>query len=98
MDSIKITLPEVTRLANEIRNINVRLNDSLLSCKQEMNALSNVWESAGASEIIARFEHFSLRFNEEYETIENYARFLDQTVASYDSLEATIKANAGNFA
>ena len=97
MEAIRITLPQVTELASEIRGINSRLFETLEEVKTQMRSLSAVWESEGAEEIRSRFDIFSLRFAEQYETIENYAAFLDHTVSSYDALEATIKANAGNF-
>lgn len=97
MEEIRIQLAEVSELANEIRNINTELLDTLDGIKSIMRQLNAVWTSTGAETILDRFDRFALRFQEEYETIDNYARFLDRTVASYDSLESTITSNASNF-
>jgi len=97
MHNIQITLPEVSALAKEMRVLNEQMREVLENTKQQMNALAGVWQSQGAEEIRARFQHFSLRLQQEYDTIERYAKFLDHTVASYDSLESTIKANASTF-
>lgn len=97
MDQIKISLGEVSNLANQIRLINTNLDDVLNYVKQLMNELNGVWNSDGATAIMNRFVQFSSRFEKESKTIENYARFLDYTVASYDNLESTITGNASTF-
>lgn len=97
MEQIKISLNEVSDLANDIRRINENLNDVLEYVHNEMKALSNIWDSDGSDLIRQRFEHFSRKFSEEKETIEAYAKFLDYTVASYSSLESTISKNANSF-
>ena len=96
-DHIKITMPEVSNTANQMRNLNAQLDDVLKNITNLMNDLNSVWQSEGAETIIARFKHFSNRFIKESETIEDYCKFLDLTVQSYDSLESTITANASNF-
>lgn len=97
MEHIKITLGEVSNLANQIRLINTNLDDVLQYVKRLMNDLNGVWSSDGANAIQNRFLQFSSRFDEESKTIEGYARFLDYTVSSYDNLESTIEANAQTF-
>ena len=96
-NSIKITLPEVSNIASEIRNCNANLDASLSTVTKLMNELNSIWYSQGQETLLARFQKFSARFGEESEIIESYARFLDDTVSSYDSLESTIVANAANF-
>lgn len=97
MEHIKITLPEVSNLASQIRLINEEMYDVLVNAEKLMEELNGVWISDGASTIFMRFKNFTRRFTEEKETIETYARFLDHTVSSYDSLETTIEANASSF-
>ena len=96
-NSIKITLPEVSNIASEIRNCNANLDASLATVTKLMNELNSIWLSQGQETLLARFQKFSSRFTDESEIIESYARFLDDTVSSYDSLESTIVANAANF-
>ena len=96
-NQIKITMPEVSNTAGQMRNLNNQLDDTLKAISNMMNELSSVWDSEGAETIIARFKKFANRFVIESETIEDYCKFLDLTVQSYDSLESTITANASNF-
>lgn len=97
LEHIKISLGEVSNLANQIRQINANLDDILRYVKQLMLELNTIWDSDGARAIQMRFAQFSNRFVEESETIEKYAHFLDYTVSSYDNLETTIESNAQEF-
>lgn len=97
MEHIKITLAEVANLASQIRLLNEQMQTVLNQAEKEMDQLNGIWISDGASAILMRFKTFTSRFIEEKEAIETYARFLDHTVSSYDSLESTIEANASAF-
>lgn len=97
MDELRISLPEVSASANQIRAYNASLDETLSYVSKVMNDLNSIWLSAGEETLLARFQKFSRKFIGESEIIENYARFLDDTVSSYDSLESTIVANASNF-
>lgn len=96
-DRINITLPEVEECSHVMRSLNSQLDDVLSRISNDMNALQAVWQSSGAETIINRFHHFSKRFLQESETIEEYCRFLDFTVQTYQSLESTITSNAETF-
>lgn len=97
MDELKISLPEVSATASQIRNYNANLDETLSYVNKQMNQLNSVWLSEGEETLLARFQKFAQKFLNESEIIENYARFLDETVSSYDTLESTIVANASNF-
>ena len=97
MDEIRITLAELSDTAAQMRNYNATLDDILSFVKKTMNDLQVVWESDGEYTLLNAFNKFSGRFIEESEVIESYARFLDDTVNNYDSLESTIVSNATNF-
>ena len=94
MDQLKISLPEVSQTASSIRNYNSNLDETLSYVNKIMNELNAIWLSEGEETLLARFQKFSQKFLNESEI---YARFLDDTVSSYDSLESTIVANASNF-
>lgn len=96
-DSLKISLSEVQSSAAAIRNHNQNLDETLSYVSKLMNELHSVWLSNGEETLLSRFQNFSNKFISESEIIESYAKFLDDTVASYDSLESTIVANASNF-
>ena len=97
MDELRISLPEVSATASQIRNYNSKLDETLSYVNKTMNDLNAIWLSDGEETLLARFQKFAQKFIDESEVIENYARFLDDTVSSYDSLESTIVANASNF-
>jgi hypothetical protein len=97
MDNIRITLPEVSETASQIRNYNSTLDEILNFVSKTMNELNSIWESDGQEMLLSRFQRFATRFIDESEVIESYARFLDSTVSDYDSLESTIVANASSF-
>jgi uncharacterized protein YukE len=96
MANIRISLNEVADTASRIRSLNQAMYDALSDMKREMNALNGTWISDGSEEIRNRFNLFSNRFDHHREVIESYARFLDLTVSSYDSLESTITGNASS--
>ena len=97
MEDLKITLYEVSQIANEIKRLNVNIDDSLQYVKREMDSLGTYWISDGSEMIKQRFNHFSNKFIEQREIIDAYAKFLDYVVTSYDSLESTIYNNASNL-
>lgn len=97
MDNIKITIPEVSASATAIRTINNNLDEVLCGVSRMMNDLSGFWEGTAGETIVQRFQKFANKFIDENQTIEAYAKFLDYTVSSYDSLESTITSNASSF-
>ena len=97
MDELKISLSDVSNTATQIRNYNSKLDDTLSYVNKIMNELNSIWLSEGEETLLGRFQRFAQKFLNESEVIENYARFLDETVSSYDTLESTIVANASNF-
>lgn len=97
MDLLKISLTEVSNAASQIRSCNSRLDETLAHVSKTMNELNSVWLSTTEETLLARFQRFATKFVTESEIIENYARFLDETVSSYDTLESTMTANASNF-
>ena len=97
MSEIKISLADVASTASKLRYYNSNLDDILASVNKLMNDLNNVWDSESEETLLGRFRHFAQKFLNESDVIESYAKFLDNTVASYDSLESTIVSNASNF-
>lgn len=97
MDNLKITLADVTRTAGFIRAQNEQLNGSLREINGYMTQLSNDWQSPASERIRTRF-HAMLPVFENYKMIvESYAKFLDQTVTTYQSMESALDAGAEGF-
>ncbi|MBR3202635.1 MAG: pore-forming ESAT-6 family protein [Solobacterium sp.] len=94
MDNLKISLGQVSDCAAKIRSCNNEMFEDLSRIRKEMDNTSVSWMSDGAEAIRSRFNQFASRFEQQKELIDTYARFLDRTVESYDSLETTITSNA----
>lgn len=97
MANISISLQEVSDTANKLRSLNQMMDEELQQMKREMNLLNGTWISDGSQEIRNRFQLFSMRFEKQKATIDQYARFLDLAVSSYDTLETTITSNASGM-
>lgn len=97
VEGIKITLNEVSSTANQIRSLNQNLTSVLAEVKQEMNALSAVWQSDASETIRAKFNNLQPTFDNFREVVDNYAKFLDQTVTTYNDTESQINNNASAF-
>lgn len=97
MSTLKISLSEVSECASRIRTLNQQMYDQLMEMKKEMMDTNVSWISESGETIRSRFNQFASRFDTEKETIDSYARFLDLTVQSYDSLETSINSNASGI-
>ena len=97
MANIQIPLQEVQDTANQLRSLNMLMDEELNAMKSEMNRLDSSWISDGSLEIRNKFNLFSSRFEKQKETINQYAKFLDLAVSSYDTLETTITSNASGM-
>ena len=83
----KISLAEISDSANKIRTLNSELDDTLKSITNSMNELSSIWDSQGAETLVARFKRIANRFVVEDEVIEDYCKFLDLIVQTYDAIK-----------
>lgn len=97
MANIQISLQEVQDTANQLRSLNMLMDEELNAMKSEMNRLDSSWISDGSLEIRNKFNLFSSRFEKQKETINQYAKFLDLAVSSYDTLETTITSNTSGM-
>ncbi len=97
MEAIMISLAEVSRTSSQMRRYNSELMQELLEMKRIMNALATNWQSPAAETIRSRFNGMMPIFENYRNIIENYAKFLDQTVAGYEATEQTIQQSAASF-
>ncbi|MBR3310469.1 MAG: WXG100 family type VII secretion target [Solobacterium sp.] len=97
MAMINISMNEVSDTAGKIRNLNQMMYEELNEMKREMNSLNGSWISDASEEIRNRFNQFSLRFDNQKEVIDSYAKYLDMTVSSYETLEAAVQNNASTM-
>jgi len=97
VEGIKITMGEVTKTAGTIRSLNTSLDSKLEDIKKGMNALQSTWQSDASETIRQKFNNLAPRFQEYKAVIESYAKFLDETVKSYQSTESSINTSASSF-
>ena len=97
MSAINISLAEVSDTAAKLRSLGQQMYEELNDMKKEMNMLSGTWLSDGSEEIRSRFAMFAGRFEKHKADIDAYARYLELTVSSYDTLESTITSNASSM-
>ena len=97
MSDICISLDQVSETAEKLRSLKQSMYDELNQMKTDKNLLNSTWVSDGSDEIRTRFNMFANRFETERERIEEYARFLDLTVESYEALESSITSNASGM-
>lgn len=96
-DSIKISTQVLNDTAKKVRDINNQLDSKLADINKEMNNLESSWKSDAATDIRAAMNALKPRFAEMKEVVNSYAKFLDDTAASYESTESAIQTNAGAF-
>lgn len=97
MSTINISLAEVSDTAARLRMLGSSMYDELNQMKKEMNSLSATWISEGSEEIRSKFTMFANRFEKHKADIDAYAKYLELTVSSYDTLESTITSNASGM-
>ncbi len=97
MEALMISLAEVSKTSAQVRRYNAELMQELMEMKRIMNALSANWQSPAAETIRSRFNGMMPIFENYRTIIENYAKFLDQTVSSYEATENSIQQGASSF-
>ncbi len=97
MDQIHISLDEVTQNANRIQQLSQMMYEQLQGMKREMNRLDESWISNAGNLIVSKFNTFSSRFDRQKDVIDQYVKFLNLTVSSYETLENTIQTNASTL-
>lgn len=97
MDHLNISLAEVRDAAERIRTFNTQMYEELTEMKKFLNDTGASWISEAGEAIRSRFNLFAQRFETQKETIDSYARFLDTTASSYDSLETALENNASGM-
>ena len=96
MPDIKITFDEVRTKTRQIRNHNTKLDETLQQIKSAINALETEWTSDTSDTIRSKITGMQPKFESYREVIESYAKFLDNTVAKYESTEGTLQSNAAS--
>lgn len=96
MPDMKITFAEVRAKATQMRNYNDTLTETLITIKNAINGLESQWTSDTSDTIRAKITAMQPKFDSYKEVIESYAKFLDNTVAQYETTENTLNTNANS--
>lgn len=95
MDTITITLEDLTASAGEIKNINANMQNTVEEMNGVIKEVAEYWQSEASTTFNAKFTSFMRVFDDCKQAIDNYAKFLDDTVATYEAADAAIN-NAAN--
>lgn len=97
IEGISISLNEVSSTAGTLRSLNSTLGANLANIKSEINNLQTTWQSDSADTIQSKINGMQVQFDEYSKVIEAYAKFLDETVSSYQETENAINSSASAF-
>lgn len=82
--AIRIDIDQVSQIAADLENQNLKLTDELERSRQTVNRLTaeNIWEGQAAEATCAAFNNFADKYFEKYhDVIDQYVRFLRNNIA-----------------
>lgn len=97
MSSMYINYGSFDSWANTVVSRNTKLLEELHKIQQLINSLEGEWESDSAAVIRQKITGMEPRFQQYYDIVDNYAKFLRNTAAEYRATEATNTSNANQF-
>lgn len=97
MEIMNISLNNVTTCANQIRQDNEQLYSNLQEISSVMTQLAGFWQSPASETIRQRFQAMLPSFDNYRTIIDSYAKFLDSTVLTYQTMEQQLNAEADTF-
>ena len=96
MNSVNITLEDLTSAATSIDANRTTINDAVAGINRGISHVSTkVWQSDAATTFYSKFNNFMKVFSDCDKAIQNYVKFLNDTVELYKEADAAIK-NAAN--
>ena len=97
MDGMQVNSVELRNASASLReNVN-NMQTTLDEATQTINGTAASWESAAAENLRLRYDGLSQKFQDFYTAINNYATFLDNTAASYESADKKIEERANEL-
>ena len=90
----RISYEEVTNIANSLHTSAEAIKSILNETSKKMATINteDTWKSQAASDLYEKYNVLASKFEMFYTAIENYARFLQQTVATYQAADKTISS------
>lgn len=83
--------------AGTIDSRNTNLLNKLHDIQNLIKSLEGDWESNAALEIKSKIQGMEPRFQDYYDVVDNYAKFLRNTAEAYKATEQTNTSNASQF-
>lgn len=94
MAEIKVSSTGMREKAQSFRTIAESIRNYTEEMKQTIENLKSTWEGEASEETRAAFQRFQETFDEKYNTIINYAKFLEEAADTYDRTEEANKQNS----
>ncbi|MFA5693055.1 MAG: WXG100 family type VII secretion target [Acholeplasmataceae bacterium] len=88
----EISYEEVTTTAQNLHNSATNMKTILDSVKQKMQRVNTeeTWKSNAAAEFLSKFNELASKFENFYTAVDNYSKFLQQTVETYKAADQAI--------
>ncbi len=89
-DTITISFEEVSNSSTQIKNCSQKLSTIMEDLNRVINDINSGWDSSASQTFKERFQGFVNKFNDCKVSIDAYAKFLDQTVDAYRTIDTKI--------
>ncbi len=88
----EISYEQVLSSAQSLSSSSGNMNKILDDIKQKMQAINteDTWKSKAAAEFTVKFNKLASKFHLFYDAIQNYSKFLIDTVETYQTADAAI--------
>lgn len=97
IEGMQVDSVELAKAAASLREQVNNMQATLDEATQTINGTAASWESAAAENLRSRYDSLKSKFSDFYQAITNYAKFLDNTAASYESADKKIEERANEL-
>lgn len=94
---MKVDYGKFEQRADVLSKQNQNLLDDLHTIKDLINSLAGGWESDSAVKVREKITAMEPRFEDYYNVVDNYAKFIRNTAQAYAATEKTNTSNADQF-
>ena len=94
MATIKVDSTVMRDKAGTFKNVANTIKNLTDEMTQEMESLRSVWEGESAEATVSKFKSLASTFEEKFNTINQYASFLEDAANAYDDGEKAVAQGA----
>ena len=94
MATIKVDSSVMRDKAGIFKNVASTIKNLTDEMIQEIESLRNAWEGESAEKTVSKFKSLSSTFEEKFDTINQYANFLEEAAQAYDEAENAVSQGA----